>query len=120
MKPTWRVLLRIAALQCVVAVLGGLTALAFTRMEAASAFLFGVVLVLIATLVAAVLGLRRAGSPLDSMAKVIGASFSKWLMILVALYLALSRWQMAALPLTMGIVAAQISAIVIGLRQPKY
>ena len=120
MKQTWRVLLRIAVFQCVVAFLGALIVLALFHKEAALAFLVGITTVLMATLAAAVLALRRAASPLDSLAKVLGASFSKWLLILAVVYFALTRWQMAALPLMFGVVLAYLSAIIVGLRQPKY
>ena len=120
MKQTWRVLLRTAVFQCAMALLGALFLLALEHKQAALAFLLGVALVMIATLVAAVLGLRHAGSPLDSLAKVLGASLSKWLLILAAMYLALTRWQFAALPLLLGITAAQLSAIVVGLRDRKF
>lgn len=120
MKQTWRVLLRTAVFQCAVALLGALIGLALQQPHAASAFLSGVVLVMLATLIAAVLGLRRAGSPLESLSKVLGASLSKWLFILAVLYLALTRWQFAALPLMLGVVAAQLSAIVVGLRDRRF
>ncbi len=120
MQQTWRMLLRIAGFQCAVGFFGALLLLALNQTQAASAFLFGVILVMIAALAAAGLGLRRAGSPLDSLSKVLGASFSKWLLILAAVYLALARWQFAALPLMLGVIAAQFSAIVVGLRQPKF
>lgn len=120
MKPAWRTLLRIAVFQGVVASLGALLVLALFHLKAASAFFVGVILVLIATLVAAALGLRSAVSPLDSLAKVLGAIFSKWFLILVVVYWALTRWQLAALPLTLGVIAAQLSALVVGMRQPKY
>ena len=119
MKQTWRVLLRTAVFQCAIALLGALILLALKQTLAASAFLLGVVVVVIATLLAAVLGLRRAESPLDCLSKVLGASLSKWLLILAAVYLAL-RWQFAALPLMLGVIAAQLSAIVIGLRERKF
>ncbi|GEM_PF-2841851 len=120
MKQTWRVLLRIAGFQCVVALLGALTFLVLANKEAALAFFIGVASVWIATLAAAGLGLRRAASPIDSLAKVLGATFSKWLLILAVVYLALSSWQLAALPLLLGLIAAQLSVILAGLRQPKY
>ena len=113
-------LLRITVFQSVVASLGALIVLALFHLKAAFAFFVGVALVLIATLVAAVLGLRRAESPFDSLAKVLGAIFSKWLLILVVMYLALTRWQLAALPLMLGVLAAQLSALLAGIRQPKY
>ncbi len=120
MKPTWRMLLRIAVFQSVVASLGALIVLALFHLKAASAFFVGVALVIIATLVAAVLGLRRAGSPFDSLAKVLGAIFSKWLLISVVMYLAITRWQLAALPFMLGVLTAQLSALLAGIRQPKY
>ena len=120
MQQTWRMLLRIAGFQCAVGFFGALIGLALKHDQAAAAFLCGVVLVVIATLVAAVLALRRAGSPLDSLSKVLGANFSKWLLILVVLYLALTRWQFAALPLMLGVAAALFSSIVVGLRQSKF
>ncbi len=120
MQQTWRLLLRIAGFQCAVALFGALILLALNQAQAASAFLFGVFLVLIAALAAAALGLRRAGSPLESLSKVLGASFSKWLLILSTVYLALTRWQFVALPLMLGVIAAQLSAIVVGLRQPRF
>ena len=120
MKQTWRVLLRTAVFQCAIAILGALILLALKHTQAAYAFLLGVALVTIATLIAAVIGLRRADSPLDSLAKVLGANLSKWLLILAALYLALHRWQITALPLLLGVIAAQLSAIVVGLRQRKF
>ncbi len=120
MKQTWRVLLHTAVFQCVVALLGALILLTLLHKQAASAFLVGIASMLIATLAAAALGLRRATSPMDSLAKVLGASFSKWLLVVAAVYLALTRWQMAALPLMLGVLAAQLSAIIVGLRQPKY
>lgn len=120
MQQTWRVLLRIASFQCAVGFFGALLLLALNQAQAASAFLLGVILVMIATLAAAVLGLRRAGSPLDSLSKVLGASFLRWLLILATVYLALTRWQFVALPLMLGVIAAQLSAIIVGLRQPKF
>lgn len=120
MQQTWRMLLRTAGFQCAVGFFGALSLLALEDTLAAYAFLLGVALVAFATLVAAVLGLRRAGSPLDSLSKVLGASLSKWLLILAALYLALNRWQITALPLLLGVIAAQLSAIVVGLRQRKF
>ena len=120
MKQTWRVLLRTAVFQCAIALLGALIGLTLSHTHAATAFSLGVVLVTIASLAAAVLGLRRAVSPTDSLAKVLGASFSKWLLILLAVYLALTRWQFAALPLMLGVIAAQLSAIVVGLRERKF
>ena len=120
MKQTWRMLLRVAVFQCVVAIFGALILLKLIDQQAAAAFFIGVASVLIAMLAAAVLGLRRATSPLDSLAKVLGASISKWILILTAVYFALTRGQMPALPVMLGIVAAQLSAIVVGMRQPKY
>ena len=120
MKQTWRMLLRIAGFQCATGILAALILLAMEHTQAAYAFLLGVALVTIATLVAAVIGLRRAGSPLDSLAMVLGANLSKWLLILAALYFALHRWQITALPLFLGVIAAQLSAIVVGLRQRKF
>ncbi len=120
MQQTWRVLLRIAGFQCAVALMGALIGLALQQTQAAASFSLGVVLVMIATLLAAVLALRRADSPVDSLSKVLGASLSKWLLISAVLYLALARWQIAALPLVLGVIAAQLSAIVVGLRLPKY
>ena len=119
MKQTWRVLLRTAVFQCAIALLGALIGLTLKHTQAASAFLLGVVLVTIATLAAAVLGLRSAGSATDSLAKVLGASVSKWLLIFAAVYFAL-HWQFAALPLMLGVVAAQLSAVVVGLRERKF
>ena len=83
-------------------------------------FLTGVSLIVISTLVAAAFGLRRAELPLDSLVKVLSATFSKWLLIFAAVYFALTHWQLAALPLILGVIAAQLSAIGVGLRQPKY
>ena len=120
MKQTWRVLLRTAVFQGAIALLGALILLALKQTQAAFAFLLGVVLVMIATLLAAVLGLRRAGSPLDCLSKVLGASLSKWFLILTAVYLALNRWQFAALPLMLGVIAAQLIAIIVGLRDRKF
>ena len=120
MKQTWRVLLRTAVFQCATAFLGALILLALKHTQAASAFLLGVALVSIATLLAAVLGLRSAESPLDSLSKVLGASLSKWLLILAAVYFALNRWQFAALPLMLGVIAAQLSAIIVGMRDRKF
>lgn len=120
MKQTWRLLLRTAVFQCAIALLGALIGLALKQAQTASAFFSGVVLVMVATLIAAVLGLRRAGSPLESLSKVLGASLSKWLLILTVLYLALTRWQVAALPLMLGVIAAQLGAIVTGLRDRKF
>ncbi len=120
MKQTWRVLVRIAVFQCLVGIIGALIAFALIHLEAASAFLTGVSLIVISTLVAAAFGLRRAELPLDSLVKVLSATFSKWLLIFAAVYFALTHWQLAALPLILGVIAAQLSAIVVGLRQPKY
>ena len=115
MKQTWRLLLRTAVFQCAFGLLGALVGLALNYREAASAFLLGVAVITVSTLIAATLGLRRAESPLDSLSKVLGANLSKWLLISVVLYLALSRWQFAALPLVLGVIAAQLSALVVGL-----
>ena len=120
MKQTWRVLMRIVAFQCFVGIFGALIAFALINVEAAYGFLAGVSLIVISTLVAATLGLRHANLPLDSLVKVLGATFSKWLLVFAGVYFALTHWQLAALPLILGVIAAQLSVIIVGLRQPKY
>lgn len=120
MKQTWQMLLRIAVFQCVVALLGALILLALMRKDAAVAFLVGGSTVLFSTLGAAVLGLRHAASPLDSLAKVLSATITKWLLVLLVMYLAVARWQLPALALLLGLVAAHLSAIFVGLRQRRY
>ena len=119
MTQTWRTLLRIVGVQCLIGIFGAAAALIFQDANAAMAFLLGACLMAFVTLVAMVFGLRPANSAADSLAKVLGSSVAKWLLVVLGMVLFLTRWQLAALPLCLGVIGAQLGYIASGLRDAR-
>jgi hypothetical protein len=119
MKQSWRMLFRIAVFQGAVGLVGAGVGLGLKNIEVASVFFLGVALVALTTLVTGVFALRRAKTPAESLAKVLGASFSRWLLIIAGVYFALKHGH-AGLPLMLGVVVAQLSAVAAGLGSGKF
>jgi F0F1-type ATP synthase assembly protein I len=107
--------LRAVAMQAAVALLVALAFLAGDGMRAAVAAATGGLALALGNAVAAMLSLRGALPARFAVAALLAGTTAKWLVVFVALGIALKAWQLPPLPMLVGLVAG-LMAWLAGLR----
>jgi hypothetical protein len=114
MNRAWRELARLVSFQCAAGLVGAVIAGFWHGVWVGGAFFYGAALLASANLLSARFGLRKVSSPVASLGAVLGGIAWKWLWLVAGVYLAFSRWHLAELAVVLGLITAQLAAIVAG------
>jgi hypothetical protein len=119
MQRAWREVAHLVSFQCAAGVVGAVFAGFWQGYWQGVAFFFGAVLLASATLLSARFGLRRVSSPVASLGAVLSGVAWKWLWILAGVVLAFSRWHLPEFALLLGLITAELAALVAGVLGSK-